>query len=231
MMENDALNALYVRDSEMWATVSQAEQAFLYVDNACVSEQWALARNHILIGVPMNDWKIALKDGQCVQVVAIGEGAWAVCPFVFDASLAIELLASGGQRAVDGLPFGGQLTGSVMDTSTLFLNQQFVRWAIARHLEYEKIEGGASLQTARIFPVVQDIGDIGLVLRWMLNEPQLQGGRLLWDESPKLSLLEIAEARNPMRETLQRQEFFRLHRPFLERNYANQVYHAIPNEG
>ena len=50
-----------------------AENQNIWVENSCVSEGWTLSRDHIITGVPNNDWTLSLQPGQCVDVVPIGE--------------------------------------------------------------------------------------------------------------------------------------------------------------
>lgn len=221
--------ALYVGCSELWTTVTP-DNAFLYVYNSCVSEQWMLSSDNIIIGVPVNEWHIELKAGQSVMVVPVDDDAWVVCPFFCDDHTVEILLQTDVRLLPTTPPFTDQLTGSTMEATTQFIGQPFVRWAIERRIAFEQINGGESMLSARIFPVVHDIGDIGLVLRWMLNEGHLPGGRLLWNESSKMNIAEVSQSFNPQRYQEQGSEFYRLHKPFLQRNYSQQIYHAVPND-
>ena len=145
--------SIFQQNAEVWLKITE-ENRTLWIENSCVSEQWTLAHEHIITGVPENNWQIALKEGQCVDIVPVGEHQFAVRPYGFND------------------PFRGRLT----DVATTFIGQPFVEWAEERRIDVATIEGGDDLQSACIFPVVDNEHDAGLVLRWMLNESYQQGG-------------------------------------------------------
>lgn len=50
----------------------------IWIENSCVGEHWTLSHDHIITGVPDNDWTITLEPGQCVDIVPIGETQYCV---------------------------------------------------------------------------------------------------------------------------------------------------------
>ena len=50
----------------------------IWIENSCVGEHWTLSHDHIITGVPDNDWTITLKPGQCVDIIPIGETQYCV---------------------------------------------------------------------------------------------------------------------------------------------------------
>ena len=44
----------------------------IWIENSCVGEHWTLSHDHIITGVPDNDWTITLEPGQCVDIIPIG---------------------------------------------------------------------------------------------------------------------------------------------------------------
>ncbi len=199
--------SMFVQNAETWVKLSE-ENKNVWIENSCVSEGWKLSHEHVITGVPQNDWKIELLPGQCVDIVPIGESAWAVRPYGYHDT------------------FRGQL----MDRATTFLGQVFVDWASRRTIDISQIEGNDDIQQARIFPVVEDISDIGLVLRWMLNEPQQQGGKMLWKESRKVSAEEISTAANLQRLVRQRRGYRSVNWSFLAKNYQHSVFYQVDLE-
>lgn len=176
----------------------------VWIENSCVSEQWSLQNQHVITGVPENDWLIELRKGQCVDIVPIGDRQWAVRPYGFN----------------------DKFRGQLCDNLTEFIGQPFVDWAKQRNLPGFDTDT-TDIQSAPIFPVVDNISDMGLVLRWMLNEPSLQGGRMIWDESQKLSADELSEKANLRRLTCQRHENRMKNWPFLASNYAHSVFYQV----
>ena len=176
----------------------------VWIENSCVSEQWSLQNKHVITGVPENDWQIELRKGQCVDIVPIGDRQWAVRPYGFN----------------------DKFRGQLCDNQTEFIGQPFVDWAKQRHLPGFDADT-TDIQSAPIFPVVDNVSDMGLVLRWMLNEPSLQGGRMIWDDSQKLSADELSEKANLRRLTCQRHENRMKNWPFLASNYAHSVFYQV----
>ena len=176
----------------------------VWIENSCVSEQWSLQNKHVITGVPENDWQIELREGQCVDIVPIGDRQWAVRPYGFN----------------------DKFRGQLCDNQTEFIGQPFVDWAKQRHLPGFDADT-TDIQSAPIFPVVDNVSDMGLVLRWMLNEPSLQGGRMIWEDSQKLSADELSEKANLRRLTCQRHENRMKNWPFLASNYAHSVFYQV----
>ena len=176
----------------------------VWIENSCVSEQWSLQNKHVITGVPENDWQIELRKGQCVDIVPIGDRQWAVRPYGFN----------------------DKFRGQLCDNQTEFIGQPFVDWAKQRHLPGFDADT-TDIQSAPIFPVVDNVSDMGLVLRWMLNEPSLQGGRVIWEDSQKLSADELSEKANLRRLTCQRHENRMKNWPFLASNYAHSVFYQV----
>ena len=176
----------------------------VWIENSCVSEQWSLQNKHVITGVPENDWQIELREGQCVDIVPIGDRQWAVRPYGFN----------------------DKFRGQLCDNQTEFIGQPFVDWAKQRHLPDFDADT-TDIQSAPIFPVVDNVSDIGLVLRWMLNEPSLQGGRMIWEDSLKLSADELSEKANLGRLICQRHENRMKNWPFLASNYAHSVFYQV----
>ena len=50
----------------------------IWIENSCVGEHWTLSHDHIITGVPYNDWTITLEPGQCVDIIPIGEKQYCV---------------------------------------------------------------------------------------------------------------------------------------------------------
>lgn len=157
------------------------ENQNVWVENSCVSEGWTLSRNHVITGVPENRWTLTLEEGQCVDVVPIGESGWVVRPYHIDDSFAGE--------------------------------QQF----------------------EKRFPVVENIDEMGIVLRWMINEELMDGnlrekGKEIYEKSRKLSADDISTQANLRRLFAQRREFRMKNWPALAANHQHSVFYQIDLE-
>ena len=199
--------SMFIQNSETWVKIT-SDNHHLWVENSCISERWTLAHHHVITGVPENAWQIELQAGQCIDIVPVGERGYAVRPYGYD----------------------DRFRGSVTDPATTFIGQPFTKWAADRGIDPAAVEGGGDLQSARIFPVVDNESDVGLVLRWMLNEPYQDGGRMLWNMSPRMSADEISAKANLRRLEAQRRENRAKNWPFLARNYQHSVFYQVDLE-
>ena len=196
--------SMFTQNSEVEIKITEHNQN-LWIENSCVSAQWTIAHENIITGVPRNQWKIELRPGQCVDIVPIGDESYAIRPYGFN----------------------DKFRGDITDGVTEYLGEPFTRWAEERGFDAAAIEGKDDLQSARIFPVVDNINDAGLVLRWMLNEPYQQGGRVVWNEARRLSADEISAQANLRRLVEQRRENRAQNWSFLSHNYAHSVFYQV----
>lgn len=200
--------AMFIQNAQTWIKINENNQS-IWIENSQISEQWSIADHNIITGVPENDWKITLKSGQCVDIVPIGETQWVVRPYGFDDAF----------------------RGKICDESTFYLSRPFTEWLSERDMSADEIsKNNIDLQSARLFPVVNNVHDMGLVLRWMLNEPHQDGGRMLWTSCERLSADEISDKANLHRLECQRQQFRQINWSFLARNYQHSVFYQIDLE-
>lgn len=196
--------SMFIQNAETWIKIT-SDNHHLWIENSCVSERWTLAHHHIITGVPENQWEITLRAGQCVDIVPIGEDGYAVRPYGFE----------------------DKFKGMTDHDDTLFIGQPFMEWFRERQIPFAET---CDIQSAKLFPVVHDIGDVGLVLRWMLNEPYQQGGRMLWERAVKLSADDISNQANLVRLFCQRKENRMKNWPFLANNHAHSVFYQVDLE-
>lgn len=60
------------------------ENVNTWVENSFLAEGWTLSHDHIITGVPQNDWHIKLAAGQCIDIVPVGEASYVVRPYRID---------------------------------------------------------------------------------------------------------------------------------------------------
>ena len=199
--------AMFVQNAVTETAITEANQN-LWVENSHVGRHWTLAHENIITGVPQNDWTISLAPGQCVDIVPVGEDSWCVRPYGFN----------------------DLFRGSLHDEKTLFLGRPFSDWAKERHIDIDKIEGSHDLQAARFFPITDNLHDAGLLLRWMLSQPELDTARRLWAECPKASADELSDRANLLRLAQQRHLFRADNWRALARNHEHSVFYQVDLE-
>lgn len=61
-----------------------ADNTNIWIENSHVGKRWQLSHDHIITGVPGNDWALSLAPGECIDVVPIGEAQYAVRRYHID---------------------------------------------------------------------------------------------------------------------------------------------------
>ena len=60
------------------------ENTNVWVENSFVGPRWHLTHDHVITGVPENDWAISLEPGECIDVVPVGESDYEVRRYRID---------------------------------------------------------------------------------------------------------------------------------------------------
>ena len=69
------------------------ENTNIWVENAFIGKRWKLTHDHVITGVPQNDWEISLEPGECIDVVPVGESDYEVRRYRIDEPLNSNELA------------------------------------------------------------------------------------------------------------------------------------------
>jgi len=179
--------------------------ANLWIENAYLPAGWHCTSENIVTGVPENDWEITLEAGQCVDIVSIGDAAWAVRPYGFDDA------------------FRGDITSA----DTIYIGQPITQWLAKREIYPSELGETSDLQAASLFPVTADKTEMERLLHWFFAEEIDKEVTALWRSLPRLSANALQEQANlhrlfQQRHTLQAQTF-----PILARNWERSVFYQI----
>ena len=197
--------AIFVQNAEIGVILSSNNDN-LWIENSFVGASWKIGSRQIITGVPRNDWTLVLPDGVCVDIVPLAEKHWAVRPYGFD----------------------DVSKGDIRDEKTLFLGMPFIDWLAKRGLTPDDVTGRKDdLQAAGIFPAVEDIEQMGKVLRWMTSEPELEEGKEIWLKSQRLSADEISAKADLRQLYVQRESFRKGNWELLARNYEKSVFYQL----
>lgn len=202
--------SMFVQNAEINITFTDNNQN-IWIENSCVGEKWNVTRNNIVTGVPQNDWQISLMEGQCVDIVPVGESEFVVRPYGYD----------------------DKFRGPLSDDTLLYMGRPFKEWAAACGIDIEAIDGKEDLQSARIFPVCQTVDEAGLLLRWMLNGDQTVSdedfckAKALWEECRKLSADDISAEADLVRLSMQRNEYRSKNWSAIAKNWHHSVFYQV----
>jgi len=155
----------------------------IWIENSWIGEKWNLSKNNVLTGIPQNEWDITLQEGICVDVIPIGEDKYALRPY--------------------GIK--DKFRGSIKDDATTFLNQPVPQWLASHNLAADNISGNNDLQSSNLFPLSNDINELGLMLEWFLTNDGK--GMELYHRSEKISADAICEKANMLRLQQQRLKY------------------------
>ena len=197
--------AIFIQNSITQVSLS-ADNANLWIENSHVGKEWKLGSRQIITGVPENQWSINLPDGVCIDIIPIGENEFVARPYGLD----------------------DVFKGALDKITTTYLNVPFTRWMEDRGITWEDIKGRTDdLQSASIFPKVASVEDLGILVRWMTSEPQLEEGKKLWLKAEKVSADEISANANLKRLYEQRNAFRKENWKGLAANYEKSVFYQL----
>ena len=197
--------AIFIQNSITQVSLS-ADNANLWIENSHVGKGWKLGSRQIITGVPENQWNINLPDGVCIDIIPIGDNDFVARPYGLD----------------------DVFKGALDKSTTTYLNIPFTRWMEERGITWEDIKGRTDdLQSASIFPKVTSVEDLGILVRWMTSEPQLEEGKKRWLKAEKVSADEISAGANLKRLYEQRNAFRKENWKGLAANYEKSVFYQL----
>lgn len=179
-----------------------AEHNEIWIENSHISSNWKLQSKNIITGVPQNSWDICLKEGQCIDVVPIGEREYVVRPYGYN----------------------DHFRGKLSDENTYFIGQPFNRWISERQLYITDFENIYDLQVSNIFPISQDIELLGRIVKWMIGDSD-EDMKEIYLSLPRISADEISNIANLRRLEKQRSAFRESNLESMLANYSNSVFY------
>jgi galactokinase/mevalonate kinase-like predicted kinase len=183
------------------------EHRNIWIENAHIGKGWRLSADHVVTGVPENDWHIDLPEGVCIDMVPVDEKSYVVRPYGIDDMF----------KGVIGAP------------KTLWMGRPVRQWLEERGLDFTELGGEAiDLQQAPLFPCPDSMDDLETVLLWMIGGESLSAeGKEIWLRSKRFSADELMDRASLSRLYAQRAEFRQKNYPMLERNYGKSVFYQL----
>lgn len=177
----------------------------IWIENSFVPASWSISSQNVITGVPFNKWQIHFSPTQCVDVQAIGDTAYVLRPY--------------GYRDA--------MRGDITNPTTQYLGQPVTEWIKNHHIDIKAIAHHHDLQAANIFPVCNDVAQMGRMLAWMLSPQPTEDLSQEWASLPRLSADEISAQANLERQSQQRQAFLYRNLPQIASNYRKSVFYQI----
>jgi galactokinase/mevalonate kinase-like predicted kinase len=197
----------HTQNSRFELPLRREENHTLWVENAVVPSTWHIAHEHVLTGVPENDWDLRLPPGTCLDFVPVGEDEFCIRAYGFRDT------------------FSGRLGDAT------WLGQPAAAWLAARGLEPAGcgLDLATDIQRCALFPLVaaQDLDP--RFIEWLVatapeRRPEFADQ---WRQTTRLSAADLSERVNLQRLYAQRT---RLRRGCLEpmlRNFRWSVFYRL----
>jgi len=75
--------SIFVQNALMDITFSTENQN-IWIENSHIAKGWTLTCDHIITGVPRNDWQVKLAPGECLDIVPMGKDDYVVRRYHID---------------------------------------------------------------------------------------------------------------------------------------------------
>ena len=177
----------------------------VWIENSNISKDWTVASENILTGIPLNDWTVTLKKGQCIDIVPIGDKDYVLRPYGYNDAF----------------------KGDVTIPTTTFINKPMPEWMESHGVQPEDLCQKNDLQKARLFPVCHSLDELESFLKWFLSDKGDKEQASLWRQNNRLSAEDIAVKANLIRSQQQRLEFRKQNLMLIAQDYKKSVFYQL----
>jgi len=181
----------------------------LWVENSTIPATWELESDHVLTGVPNNEWALRLEAGVCLDFVPVGEAEMAVRFYGMD----------------------DEFRGEIGQEASIWLGRSAPDWFATRGISWVEagIDSTADLQRAALFPIVKTDKLQAEFLRWLtakqpVDSPQW---KTFWLECSRASAEKIGEKGRPDLLLQQRQSHLEAVLPAMASNYRGNPFYRL----
>lgn len=175
----------------------------VWIENAYVTAGWHYTSRNIITGIPNNHWQLTLAEGQCIDIVPVGDTLYAVRPYGFDDAF----------------------RGNVTKSETLFIGKPITQWLSRRGIQPTELGRTDDLQAARLFPLSTDVDLLGRLAEWFLTDYPEPALTEVWRKLPRLSADELSAQANLPRLFAQRNALQAQTIPIVAQNWQRSVFY------
>lgn len=183
------------------------ENHTLWMENSHLATGWRLASEHVLTGIPENDWALPLERGVCLDVVPIGPSAYCVRTYGLDDA------------------FRGPLGAAATNWCGRPAAEWFARRGLA--LDAAGLTPDTDVQAAKLFPVLPRAQLTGEFVTWLFAAAPAASPkfRALWLRARRLSADDLGREANLKRLYAQRGRFLYAALPALAQHHERSVFY------
>lgn len=178
----------------------------VWIENAYMPATWHYRRCNIVTGIPQNHWHVDLAEGQCLDMVPMGDNeAWAIRPYGYHDAM----------------------RGAVTSQQTTYIGVPMPEWLAKRGISAEELGRTDDLQAARLFPVTDSHEEMQRLITWFLSSQPNQADSQLWRTLPRYSADELSAKANLRRLFKLRRELQALTIPAVAKNWQRSVFYQV----
>lgn len=168
----------YVQNCRFGAALDPDQNRTLWAENSTIPRSWHLAHDHVLVGVPANDWQLRLEPGVCLDFTPVGETDYCLRYCGIDDAF----------------------RGAVDAPGTLWLGKPAADWFRARDIDATAagLAPGQDIFTAPLFPILP-AGEVEpAFLEWLFGRSPVPNPAFArcWLQSERLSAQQIPARAN-----------------------------------
>ncbi|MFW5901080.1 MAG: bifunctional fucokinase/fucose-1-phosphate guanylyltransferase [bacterium] len=183
------------------------ENRNIWIENSHIGQNWKLRKNHIITGIPENDWHLDLPSGICLDIIPVQSGKYCLRPY----------------------GFSDIFRGGVKNGTTRWQGKALKKWFEKRNLDINTVlHENKDIQDAQLFPVLEKPELTENFIQWMIRDaPDHPAEAKKYINAPKLSASDILNQTNLKRLYEQRHHFTREIIPALARNHENSIFYQL----
>jgi galactokinase/mevalonate kinase-like predicted kinase len=177
----------------------------IWIENSHIPSTWRISNDHVITGVPLNNWSLLLNAGICLDIIPVGEDEYCIRPYGMEDAF----------------------RGTIREASTLWMGVSVRQWFEERNITLAEagIAETMDVQKTPLFPVVKSNEMTGELIQWMLHWENTNEQKLLWLSVPRLSADQISAQANLKRLFKQRDNFRQQNVNRLAANYKRSVFY------
>lgn len=165
----------YLQNSRFEYPLRLDENHTLWIENSAIPASWTLGSDHVLTGVPDNQWDLKLESGVCLDFAPVDHSAFAIRFYHID----------------------DHFCGNLDDPLTRWMGQPALEWFHARGIQHAEAGIGQEVDIfeAPLFPLIP-AGELEpRFIEWLVSKtpPPSEVFRRQWLDSRKLSASQIIE--------------------------------------
>jgi len=140
--------SLFVQNSRVGKGVLDERHSRIWIENSVIPAGWKLDTEHVLTGIPENEWGLKLPKGQCLELIPVKRGRSAIRPY----------------------GFRDAFRGACGEEGTRYCGRPLLSWLEERGLSLERlgIDPETDLQMAPLFPLVEGEPAAGFI-QWLIS--------------------------------------------------------------